>query len=86
MLSGSSLHVTNGIIIQLSSKAEEPEQSDSIAIPEFRPKRRFFKPIMKEDIFWTASKRVNPLKEEVEMKSNEIHQILPKTKISFSFW
>ena len=51
MLSGSSLHVTNRIIIQLSSKAEEPEQSDSTATTEFRPKRRSFKPIMKEDVF-----------------------------------
>ena len=74
-----SLHVTNGIIIQLSSKTEEPEQSVSIATPEFRPRRRSFKPIMKEDVFYTAPKRVNPLiVEAVEMKSNEIHQILAK--------
>ena len=86
-LSGASLHVTNGIIIQLSSKTEEPEQSVSIATPDFRSRRRSFKPIMKEDVFYTAPKRVNPLiVEAVEIKSNEIHQILSKKKILFSFY
>ena len=79
MLSDASLHVTNGIIIQLSSKTEEPEQSVSIATPEFHPRKRSFKPIMKEDVFYTAPKKVNPLKvEAVKMKLNEIHQILAK--------
>ena len=79
MLSGASLQVTNGIIIQPSSKTEELEHSVSIATPDFRPRRRSFKSIMKEDIFYTAPKRVNPVKvEAVKMKSNEIHQILAK--------
>ena len=87
MLSGAFLHIANGIIIQLSSKTEEREQLVSIAIPEFGPRTKPFKPIMKEDVFCTAPKRVNPLKvEAVEMKSNEIHQILEKKKISFCLW
>ena len=78
-LSDESLHVTNGIIIQLSSKTEEPEQSVSNATPEFHPRKRSFKPIMKEDVFYTAPKRIHPLKAEaVKMKLNEIHQILAK--------
>ena len=37
------------------------------------------KPIMKEDVFYNAPKRVNPLiVEAAEMKSNEIHEILAK--------
>ena len=77
--SGGSPHVTNGIIIQLSSKTKEPEQSVSIATPELRPRRRSFKPIIKENVFYTAPERVNPLiVEAAEMKSNEIHEILAK--------
>ena len=42
---------------------------------------------MKEDALYTGSKRVNPLNvEALEMKSNEIYQILAKGKISFGFW
>ena len=78
-LSGASLHVTNGIIIQLLSKTEESEQSVSIAKSEFCPRRRSVKPIMKEGVFYTVPKRVNPLLvEAVKMKSNEIHQIFAK--------
>ena len=87
MLSGAFLHVANGIIIQLSSKTEEREQLVGTATPEFGPRTKPFKPILKEDVFYTAPKRVNPLKvEAVEMKSNEIHQILEKKKISFCLW
>ena len=83
MLSGASLHVTNGIAIHLSSKTEEPKQSFNTATPEFCPRRRSFKGIMKEDVFCTASKKENPLNvESVEIKSNEIHQILAKKRRS----
>ena len=41
---------------------------------------------MKEDIFYTAPKRVNPLNvETVEMKSNEIHHISAKKENLFWF-
>ena len=61
------------IKIYLSRKTDEPKQSVSIATPEFRPRRRSFKSIMKEDIFYTAPKRVNPLNVEiVEMKSSHL--------------
>ena len=32
------LHVTNGIIIQLSSKTEEAEQSVNVSTPKFHPR------------------------------------------------
>ena len=80
MLPGASLHVANGIIIQLSSKTEEPEQSVSYRY-KFGP-RRSFKPIMKGDVFYTAPNTVNPLKvEAVEMKSPNLGE-----KISFCLW
>ena len=79
MLSSASLHHTNGIIIQLSSKTEEPKQSFNVASPEFCPGRTSFKPIMKEDLLYTTSKKENQLNvESVEIKSNKIHQILAK--------
>ena len=82
-LSGTSLHHTNGIIIQLSSKTEEPKQSFNVASPEFCPGRTSFKPIMKEDLLYTTSKKENQLNvESVEIKSNEIHQILAKREDS----
>ena len=78
-LSSASLHHTNGIIIQLSSKTEEPKQSFNVASPEFCPGRTSFKPIMKEDLLYTTSKKENQLNvESVEIKSNKIHQILAK--------
>ena len=78
-LSSTSLHHTNGIIIQLSSKTEEPKQSFNVASPEFCPGRTSFKPIMKEDLLYTTSKKENQLNvESVEIKSNKIHQILAK--------
>ena len=41
---------------------------------------------MKEHVFYTTPKRVNPLKvETIEMKSKEIHQVLER-KISFCLW
>ena len=87
MLSGASLQVTKGIIIQPSSKTEEPEQSVSIATPDFRPRRRSFKSIMKEDIFYTAPKRVNPVKvEAVEINQMKFTKSWQKRKISFAFW
>ena len=78
-LSSASRHHTNGIIIQLSSKTEEPKQSFNVASPEFCPGRTSFKPIMKEDLLYTTSKKENQLNvESVEIKSNKIHQILAK--------
>ena len=74
MFSGASLHVTNGIIIQLSSKTVEPEPSVNICTPEVRPSGRSFKVLKEDDVFDTEPIRVNPLTVvAVEMKSNEIH-------------
>ena len=49
-LSAASLHVTNGINIQLLSKTEELAQPISSATPEFCPRKRSFKPVMKDDV------------------------------------
>ena len=79
-LSGASLQVTNHL--HVLSKTEEPEQSLSVATPEFLPRRISWKPTMKEDVFCSAPKRVvNSLSvETVEKKSNEIGLILAKKR------